>query len=307
MNYQSYYRVLFSGEHSINTLTHVYKVPKKLFKYQQFFDISGIENRYWHSNLQGTFHMSLAKEFEDILDSVPSFDEDKIKESIFCLLKKNTSPDIQEKLYEELEKNITKETFNRIILNYKEKIRIGCFTTRSDNYKMWKKYANGGSGYCIQYRTDNNLLFQNLTLPICYTNQKPEMSEVFSILLILELYKDAKKRADFQNLLIFIPYYKKIIQKINFPIFIKKPIWNFEEEYRMYLSQSMLNSSKYLDKQYNLNLSNSISAIYLGPCFDNNINSLDIKKEVKDICSQKNIHLYQKVYIKGKMKDQKIL
>ena len=107
MNYQSYYRVLFSGEHSINTLTHVYKVPKKLFKYQQFFDISGIENRYWHSNLQGTFHMSLAKEFEDILDSVPSFDEDKIKESIFCLFKKNTSPDIQEKLYEELEKNIS--------------------------------------------------------------------------------------------------------------------------------------------------------------------------------------------------------
>ena len=61
MDYEKYYSLLFSGEHSLDAIAHLYKVPNKLYKYQTFYTTQLQENPYWSDNLHGAFHMSLAK------------------------------------------------------------------------------------------------------------------------------------------------------------------------------------------------------------------------------------------------------
>lgn len=306
MDYEKYYSLLFSGEHSLDAIAHLYKVPNKLYKYQTFYTTQLQENPYWYDNLHGAFHMSLAKDFEDHFDCDVKFNLEKIKQRIYDLFKNEPFETIQS-LKRELDQNITAKDLKHVALNYKNKIRIGCFTTNSNNRKMWEKYANNSTGYCIEYKTNSEPLSQTCFLPICYMPYKEsDLSDIYSKLLILEVYKNAKEKSGTYNSKTFKPYYKKIVNQVYSPIFIKTPEWQFEKEYRMYLTEQKLSRSSILNKQYNLDLSDSINAIYLGTHFEHNPNSSELKQKVEKICSEKRIHLYQKKLINEKLTNQKI-
>ena len=95
-------------------------------------------------------------------------------------------------------------------------------------------------------------------------------------------------------------YYKKILKMTYVPLFIKQPKWEFEHEYRMFLLkhrntiQGMITMDEFLDENKNINLSKSITGIYLGENFTQNKDSDNILSYIKEIAQSKNITVYQK-------------
>lgn len=67
-----YFNDLCSSEIGWDSLTQKYPTTGKLYKYQNFYIKEGIPNPYWQTNINGTFHMSLAREFEDNNDCRPT-------------------------------------------------------------------------------------------------------------------------------------------------------------------------------------------------------------------------------------------
>ena len=56
----------------------------------------------------------------------------------------------------------------------------------------------------------------------------------------------------------------------------------------------MLTSQDYLDSNGNINLSDAVTAIYLGQNFENNQNAPQLRAQIISICMKKNIPLFQK-------------
>ena len=68
----------------------------------------------------------------------------------------------------------------------------------------------------------------------------------------------------------------------------------------------MLEASKYLDNNYNLDLANAVNAIYLGENFTTLANFSEILEKVICICKIKKIKLFQKTIKNGKIENGKV-
>lgn len=302
-----YEDAIFASDISWNEITRYIKIPNHLYKYQCFQYQDESPNQYWKQNITGKFHMSLGCEFEDKNDCRPYFDKKFIIKymSGFLYSLKVANKDIM-KILKQITDSITDEYFSTVVNNYQKDIRIGCFTDLSDNNDMWQKYSVSKTGFCIEYETSKNKLFQTTVLPVLYTDKPYNSSLTIANSIILECCRQGKNRSTEENMEIFMPIYSKIIKTAYIPLFIKqeKP-WGFEREYRMFLlkhrntNDGLIVANDFLDDNYNIDLSQSISAIYIGENFDNNKNSGKLLEEVLLICKNKGFHLYRKVHQNG--------
>ena len=267
----------------LNVIINETKIPSLLYKYQSFYSSSGCENKYWRENIKGAFHLSLASEFEDDDDCKPSISKDTI-------FKNTVASDAKRSIEQD-------EYINSVQNNYQNNIRIGCFTTSHDNNDMWEKYGDHSKGFCIEYDTSKNYLFEYSTLPVCYSETPFDIAE--SILQMVQISYYAQKRHLPDNIAAFLfsNSYEKIIKQSTVPIFIKKTYWKFEDEYRMFILKHRktdigeLEADKILDSQFNIDLSNAITGIYLGNNFKSNNNYEKILKEMLTIIPEEKIHL----------------
>lgn len=169
-----YFNDLCSSKIGWDLLAQKYPPNKKLYKYQGFYTQEGIANPYWQSNMNGTFHMSLAREFEDINDCRPTIKIQSTKKIIEDFLRRfcNDQGKIKN-IIDTFDSEIADEAIKKIESNYQSEIRIGCFTDSPNNLKMWDKYSDCGKGYCIEYDTSKHDLFKLSTLRVlygCYIN-----------------------------------------------------------------------------------------------------------------------------------------
>lgn len=302
---KSYRDVLRDPNISLSAMTEYQSLPEYLYKYQSFYSEDGKENRYWRQNIRGAFHLSLGSEFEDYNDCRPYMDKNEVCEIIedFMVNCSSTKLDMEvlNGIREELEKVLTHEYFESIMANYRNQIRIGCFTVLSDNMKMWEKYANNKTGFCLQYSTEKSELFKYSTLPVLYSTKPYNSSLSLASQIILELRRISKGRSEEEQLKIYESIYQKSLKTGYIPLFIKEAgRWSFEQEYRMFLLKNrntqigMLGANEVLDGNSNINLSEAITAIYLGENFDNNVNYETMKEEIIQIATEMKIRVFQK-------------
>lgn len=266
-------------------------LPERLYKYQSFYSKEGEENKYWKNNIQGEFHLSLGCEFEDTNDCRPYINKKDVKQYLVDFLEtlKTKQSDI-ELIMKEFDEELNENTIDEIVRNYQTQIRIGCFTDSVRNKRMWEKYSNNGSGFCIEYDTKKSELFSLSMLPVLYVSEQYNMSTNYVCSLILELCRQGKKRSEEEQLQIYNNIYKKVIKTAYIPLFLKDADkWSFEREYRMFIlkkrntSNGMLRMEDVLDKNYNIDLSKAIKAIYLGVNFDKNENADRLYDGILDI------------------------
>ncbi|MBQ8084970.1 MAG: DUF2971 domain-containing protein [Lachnospiraceae bacterium] len=221
-----------------------YKKPEKIYKYQCFYDEKNVLNEYWKTNITGkTFRLNVASSFEDANDSKPIYNVNDVIGYLKSFFLK-FFPDKMEERISELKKEITDESFQRIVSNYQNNIYIGCFTGSSDNQKMWEKYSNNHSGYCIEYELSKNELLLHDMLPVIYQEGGFDISFAFFVALFLENVEKGKTRTLEENIKIYEPFYKRMIKMTQTPIFIKGKEWEFEREYRLFLLKHFHNGKK---------------------------------------------------------------
>lgn len=208
---------MFNPSISLNEIIEKQNMPEHLYKYQSFYSADGVENTYWKENINGTFHLSLGNEFEDPYDARPTLNPENICRILENFIREGCNSDVFiEKYLVGLREKISKEYIQSIISNYRKEIRIGCFTTSFSNSKMWSKYANNETGFCIQYDTQKNNLFLHSTLPVLYSERLCDISIAIASSILLEGIKIAQKRSDEDMIQNFQNIYKKIIKSVIF-------------------------------------------------------------------------------------------
>ena len=297
----SYKDVLFSADIPWDSMTNNIPVPPRLYKYQGFITEDGSQNVYWRMNMRGQFHTSRGNEFEDTMDCRPSFSQERVLSYIEDILKVCcVSDDERNNVLLRLKSSVNQEYFQCIEKNYRNNIQIGCFTDSSNNNEMWNKYSHNKAGFCIEYTTKNNPLFRLATLPVLYENMPYDLSLTLAEIIVLDLVGQAKKRSTEENSKVFEILYSRILKTAYIPLFMKHTSWSFEKEYRMFLlrhrltREGMLASQDYMDSNGNIDLSDAVTAIYLGQNFENNQNAPQLRAQIISICKEKNISLYKK-------------
>ena len=316
---EDYSRILFNPNISLDEMCKKIVGRENLFKYQSFYNTSNrkrTKNQYWEKNMIGEFHLSRGCEFEDRNDCKPFINPLLVHRIILQFVDANPTINVIE-LIKTLNTEISDKYLQSVIDNYQTDIRIGCFTARNDNEKMWAKYSDIGRGYCIEYDTSKNVLFQQATLPVYYDDRPYDSSTTLANEIILEAVKKAKGRTDEENFEIFKSAYEKILKTAYIPLFIKqKGKWDFEEEQRMFIlkrrttSWGKLNMRDVLNQNSNIDLSQSIKSIYLGPRFESLPNHKKILQKINSI-TPSTVNLYQirivnKKYINERIQREKI-
>ena len=311
MDFLKYEEDLFSPDIDWNYLSQIYPPPEKLYKYQSFYKNENTQNPYWLDNLNGEFHMSLARDFEDTNDCKPHINMKIVREILEDYLKqfvqeKNRIEEIKKVLDEEL----VEDRIIHIEKNFQEGIRIGCFTDSPYNEQMWEKYSDNNRGYCIEYDSKRHDLFTTSTLPVLYSQDQYDLSLPYVSSIILEAVRKKDGKSHEEMIKDYDKFYKRILKMTYVPVFIKQEKWEFEREYRMFLLkhrntiQGMITMDESLDENKNINLSDSIIGIYLGDNFTQNKDYNNILSEIKEIAQSKNITVYQK---KGNLAERIIL
>lgn len=299
---EKYKNDLYNPKLSFDSLIDSITMPKHLYKYQYFFSDNHIENIYWKENIQGAFHLSRGCEFEDTNDCKPFIDINKVCEIIESLLKKKNTPKSNETIMS-IKAAFQNDYIKTVESNYQKDIRIGCFTTSSNSKRMWNKYGNDSTGFCMEYNTDKNKLLKYSTLPILYTDEKYDSSVTLANQLIIEINRKAKGRTLSEDIDVMQEIYQQILKTVYIPIFIKKTEWSFEEEYRLFLLKhrntpiGMIKAEDELNEHNNIDLKNEVSAIYLGENFHLNPNYEQLKKQVTEIAVMMKIRIFQKKLI----------
>lgn len=302
----SYKEELLNPNISLTQLSKNAKIPDKLYKYQNFYLEDGSQNQYWRKNMQGEFHLSLGNEFEDINDCKPCICKSNIKQKIKSFLKtRNVDSECINLALNQLKNQIIDNSINNIINNYQNNIRIGCFTDAYNNNYMWEKYGGCHRGFCIEYDTNNERLFSLSMLPICYISTNYDMSNIVSKIWGMEYYRNLKNMS--LSELLQSPEdekeWEKILNTVYAPVFFKnKKRWAFEKEYRMFvvknrkISNDILKMEDVLDKNYNVDLSRAIRAIYLGKNFNENRNSNGLYQTILNIREKNKSELKFDIY-----------
>ena len=294
----AYKDALMSPEVSLAELVNEVKLPEKLYKYQGFSSSDGEENPFWIKNMKGEFHLSVGSEFEDDNDCRPYMNKENMAEylkEILCYLSGKTD-EIDEAINQfNCEFNV--ENIDGIADNYRNDIRIGCFTKCFNNNKMWDKYGDNSKGFCIEYDVNKNKLFTSTVLPILYTENKYDLSLTYAAQIILEVRKQQKGTEEYLKK--FGDILKKVLKTSYIPLFIKEPKWSFEEEYRMFILKhrntplGMLKMDKVLDENYNINLNDAIRGIYLGKRFEENKKADIILSRIRELSKENQVPVYR--------------
>ena len=294
----TYRDALLSSNISLAELVNKVKLPEKLYKYQGFSSSNGEENPFWTKNMNGEFHLSVGSEFEDDNDCRPYMNKENIakhlKKILYSLLGRNAKID---EVINQFNCEFNAENIDGIADNYRNDIRIGCFTKCFNNNKMWDKYGDNSKGFCIEYDVNKNKLFASTVLPILYTKNKYDLSLTYAAQIILEARKQQKGTEE--CLKKYDDILKKVLKTSYIPLFIKEPKWHFESEYRMFILKhrntplGMLKMDEVLDKNHNINLHDAICGIYLGKRFEENKEVDAIFNKIRKLSEKNQVPVYK--------------
>lgn len=129
----------------IALLIYAIKQPPTIFRYRTGSrnDMDALTNNYiWLSNIT---------EVNDEFEGLNEIKYNKVKLN-----------------YDFLKKELKKQV-DSTIEKVREKFYIACFTESATNDEMWKRYANNGQGYCIEYYFGE---FKEFIFPVIYKKRK---------------------------------------------------------------------------------------------------------------------------------------
>lgn len=228
-------------------------MPQKLYRYRTF-------DQYYKSNIMdGQVYLACPNTYNDPFDSAVKFD---YKRCVEVLLGKNSANLFPEILSSDPKLRILFENHYRDTFDgFKEYVKMACFSEKKDSILMWSHYAENHSGFCIEYDTQKNSLFNELALPVIYMEERYDATEC--------LLTQSKNIA------------------FN-PIIYKDISWSYENEWRLWGSKDYFeNKPNYLE------MKNAISAIYIGACIkDKDKNKIE---EIKQWACHNHVKIYKMV------------
>lgn len=308
---KNYSEILQNGDIPLCEMCEYIEKPSKVYKYQGFYqtkDNEYIESPYWSNNMKGDFHLSLGREFEDKNDCRPYINKQAVISGIRNFFKKmNTEDELLNQIEKGLEESINDTTLAQITDKYQGTISIGCFTQKKTNEDMWNDYADSSKGFCIEYDTSKNELFRNSMIPIYYSDIPYDSSWTMIAGLILTSTQKGKARTLEDNIKIYGQTYERILKTTYIPLFYKNTRFSYEEEWRMFLLEHRthngraINRENFIESNNNINLSEAISAIYLGINFKQNADYEEKLSIIKRVVKEKQIKLYQMESKDGKL------
>ena len=277
---------------SFQQLARKYPPPVKLYKYLYFGKYENgvfVENPHWKSGVKGIFHLSHAKTFDDKNDCEPYVNEHKFTEYI-----KKVCNAFEVKFSNEVMCELKKMDYNKLISELKEKFqsvpRIGCLTDTYLNNEMWECYSANHTGFCIEYITGSNMLLRNLTNKVVYTNERHDVSLSVALNMILSSVDYDEK---------FNIYYLMLQKNTYTCLYIKKPKWSFENEFRVIMpdhissKEGELSAKEYIvSEPDNIDLSKAISAIYIGTNYKSVPNFKEKVSFINEITQKENIEVH---------------
>lgn len=295
-------------------------IPNKLFRFRKC-DINSII-----SFEQNSIPVCAAYKFPDKYDSTVFYDHknmlqrvrkayDQLMPNILLLLKSNPSalpsnpvtlkilelinspksdedileliwPDF-EKLQSEWRKHITKqEQWPRV----NKATKIACFTETVRSKFMWDSYADGYTGFALEYDFRGwRALSQNnhavMLFPVIYSSQKMDATEMIDRLggqdymVFNNVSKDIKKQYAAT-----VPIDRLYYQKVY--LYKDKAEYSHEKEWRL-LDMEEFNSPEANEDFFAINDANCLKAIYYGPEMESRY-----KAHLRSIAKQKGIREY---------------
>lgn len=98
--------------------------------------------------------------------------------------------------------------------------------------EMWSHYAAGYKGYCVEFRVESPERFY----PVIYENEVPDLSQEY------QRFYDMRNEMCANPSLVLNNYEnRKVLLRINYPLFSKDTCWSYEEEYRILDSSTVSN------------------------------------------------------------------
>lgn len=117
-------------------------------------------------------------------------------------------------------------------LNKQQELEVCCFSALLYNKLMWSHYAAGYKGYCVEFRVESPERFY----PVIYENEVPDLSQEY------QRFYDMRNEMCANPSLVLNNYEnRKVILRINYPLFSKDTCWSYEEEYRILDSSTVSN------------------------------------------------------------------
>ncbi len=109
-------------------------------------------------------------------------------------------------------------------LNKQQELEVCCFSALLYNKLMWSHYAAGYKGYCVEFRVESPERFY----PVIYENEVPDLSQEY------QRFYDMRSEMCANPSLVLNNYEnRKVLLRINYPLFSKDTCWSYEEEYRI--------------------------------------------------------------------------
>lgn len=109
-------------------------------------------------------------------------------------------------------------------LNKQQELEVCCFSALLYNKLMWSHYAAGYKGYCVEFRVESPERFY----PVIYENEVPDLSQEY------QRFYDMRNEMCANPSLVLNNYEnRKVLLRINYPLFSKDTCWSYEEEYRI--------------------------------------------------------------------------
>lgn len=160
---------------------------------------------------------------------------------------------------------------------FRNKLRIACFSEKYDDILMWAHYGDSNKGICIKYEVDDRYFKK---VRYVKNRDKLDISEI-------EKYLLAKEKLN----LTFDDISKPLIDLL-FLMYTKAEEWSYEQEVRC-IAYNDTNSSDFIIREIDNNKLNfykpiKIVSVYLGANISN-----ESEINIKEIAKEKNIAIYK--------------
>ncbi len=117
-------------------------------------------------------------------------------------------------------------------LNKQQELEVCCFSALLYNKLMWSHYAAGYKGYCVEFKVESPERFY----PVIYENEIHDLSQEYQRFYDMQGEMCANPEIVLNNY-----ENRKVLLRINYPLFSKDICWNYEEEYRILDSSTVSN------------------------------------------------------------------
>lgn len=173
-------------------------------------------------------------------------------------------------------------------LNKQQELEVCCFSALLYNKLMWSHYAAGYKGYCVEFRVESPERFY----PVIYENEVPDLSQEY------QRFYDMRNEMCANPSLVLNNYEnRKVLLRINYPLFSKDTCWSYEEEYRILDSSTVSNGELQQMTTNGLRVTKIIAGAF---CTDLNFQRL------KEVAGALNAKMFEEEYenVVGQMQRQ---